>query len=546
MPRNLSLTSLRLTIHVVTLQRLAAAYRAWLSASLALRWRRALVLHSDRHVRRRTFRRWHSRTRAVAGDAVRRELADCSWRARRLRAAWRRADDHVRARHLDARVMARGRRFPLAGALARWRAARVAWRCARQTAALERLAALAALLSWRRRARLLVASHRVPRNRLARQLQGWCRRAAALADCAALLERAAVRWSVAARADAWRRWRARNAAAERVANRARRVAASVARAVAAGAWCAWRAEAAAAAAVAAASARVRRRRAADAVGRWRRAHAARRRLAAAGWRCAHVARPLRARGMLAGGLRAWRAAARARRLGRRFADGGARLRAARLRRALARFAAAAAADTATRWMLARRTRTLRDQRRAARRGAAFAWWARLRLRRGRAWQLALTSRAYARRRRCDGALRRWAAAARAAAAAARIAPLLVGADVPRARARGERRRRRLAAVGRRAARARLRPPLRCRAPAVVGDAARARRLPSGRPPPPPRSPFVAAAARVLSPLVDPPAPTPPPAPPLPFALDALLDRIVVARHAIEPLASPPLRAADFC
>ena len=34
--RNLSLTSLRLTIHVVTLQRLAAAYRAWLSASLAL------------------------------------------------------------------------------------------------------------------------------------------------------------------------------------------------------------------------------------------------------------------------------------------------------------------------------------------------------------------------------------------------------------------------------------------------------------------------------------------------------------------------------
>ena len=120
--RNLSLTSLRLTIHVVTLQRLLAAYRAWLSASLALRWRRALVLHSDRHVRRRTFRRWHSRTRAVAGDAVRRELADCSWRARRLRAAWRRADDHVRARHLDARVMARGRRFPLAGALARWRA----------------------------------------------------------------------------------------------------------------------------------------------------------------------------------------------------------------------------------------------------------------------------------------------------------------------------------------------------------------------------------------------------------------------------------------
>ena len=124
---------------MVTLQRLAAAYRAWLSASLALRWRRALVLHSDRHVRRRTFRRWHSRTRAVAGDAVRRELADCSWRARRLRAAWRRADDHVRGgRHLDARVMAqRGRRFPLdAGALARWRAARVAWRCARQTAAL--------------------------------------------------------------------------------------------------------------------------------------------------------------------------------------------------------------------------------------------------------------------------------------------------------------------------------------------------------------------------------------------------------------------------
>jgi hypothetical protein len=250
--------------------------------------------------------------------------------------------------------------------------------------------------------------------------------------------------------------------------------------------------------------------------------------------------------MLAGGLRAWRAAARARRLGRRFADGGARLRAARLRRALAHFAAAAAADTATRWMLARRTRTLRDQRWAARRGAAFAWWARLRLRRGRAWQLALTSRAHARRRCCGGALRRWAAAARAAAAAARIAPLLVGADVPRARwsCRGAVARWRRWAAARRE-RGYVR---RCVAEhrRWWGMRRALNRLAVGRPPPPSRSPFVAAAARVLSPLVDPPAPTPPPAPPLPFALDALLDRIVVARHAVAPLASPPLRAADFC
>ena len=28
--------------------------------------------------------------------------------------------------------------------------------------------------------------------------------------------------------------------------------------------------------------------------------------------------------------------------------------------------------------------------------------------------------------------------------------------------------------------------------------------------------------------------------------NAMLDRIVVARHAVAPLASPPLRAADFC
>ena len=251
--------------------------------------------------------------------------------------------------------------------------------------------------------------------------------------------------------------------------------------------------------------------------------------------------------MLASGLRAWRAAARARRLGRRFADGGARLRAARLRRVLRRFAAAAAADTATRWMLARRTRTLRDQW-AARRGAAFAWWVRLRLRRGRAWQLALTSRGHARRRRCDGALRRWAAAARAAAAAARIAPLLVGADVPRARhaTRGAFARWRRTVAARRE-RGYVR---RCVAEhrRWWGMRRGLARLAVGRRrrPPPPRSPFEAAAARVLSPLVDPPAPTPPPAPAPPFALDALLDRIVVARHAIEPLASPPLRAADFC